>query len=58
MRSNNKLEITTLWEVLIAVKCLRLDKIHGYGDANGIIEWLNQHTNFNPPILENWMITI
>lgn len=58
MGSNNKLEITTLWGVLITTKWLMLDKIQVYGVGKWIIHWVNKHTNFNPPILANWMMRI
>ena len=36
-------------------KWLRLERIQVYGDTKGIIYWVKEHTNFNPPILTNWM---
>jgi len=51
MGSKNKYEITTLCGFLIVEKWLRLETIQVYGDAKGITDLVNKHTNFNPPIL-------
>lgn len=47
-----------LWGALTLAKWINIQNFSVFGDAKGGIDWVNDFTNFDPPILKNWMCSI
>lgn len=56
--TNSQVEVNTLWGVLFCVKWLSLESLDVFGDTKVVIEWVNERSTLNPPMLSNWMSRI
>lgn len=56
--TNSKAKLIALWGFLIVAKWQRIDSIQIFGNAKGIIDWVENNTSFSLSILKNWMCRI
>lgn len=52
---NNRVDLISLWGVLICAKWLDIRELDVFGYSKVIIYWVQMRFNFGPPSLTHWM---
>ena len=56
--SNNKAELSTLWETLKVPKNIHIQEIQIYGDSKVVIDWENEKSTIRAPHLQHLLVEI
>ena len=56
--SNNKAELSDLWETLKVEKGTHIQEIHIYGDSKVVIDWANEKSTIRAPHLQHLLAKI
>ena len=56
--SNNKAELSALWETLKVEKSTHIQEIHIYGDSKVVIDWANEKSTIRAPPLQHLLAEI